>query len=66
MNDEVSAPDPTPNCTGGVADVPVAGDALVTRRIVNIRMTGRMGRDQEISRSLVATVKVANDRLWVQ
>ena len=60
-----SQPDPTPDCSGGVAATPLTGDALVTRRIVNIRMTGQMGRDAEISRSLLATVKVGNDRLWV-
>lgn len=59
-------PDPTPDCSGGVATAPVTGDAMVTRRIINIRMTGQMGRDQEISRSLVATVKVGNDRLWLE
>lgn len=65
LSDDIEALDPTVDCTGGVADAPVAGDALVARRIVNIRMTGQLGRDQEISRSLVATVKVGNDRLWV-
>ncbi|MEX0828141.1 MAG: hypothetical protein WD005_04225, partial [Haliea sp.] len=66
VEDAINAPDLTTDCTGGVAATPVAGDALVTRRIVNVRMTGQMGRDLEIARSLVATVKVGNDRLWVQ
>ncbi|MDO8864114.1 prepilin-type N-terminal cleavage/methylation domain-containing protein [Haliea sp. E1-2-M8] len=66
VDDDVTAADPTPDCSGGIADAPAAGDALVTRRLVNVRMTGEMGRDSEISRSLVATVKVANDRLWVE
>lgn len=65
LSDAVTDPDPTPDCTGGVADAPVVGDAVVARRMLNVRMTGQAGRDQEISRSLSATVKVANDRLWV-
>lgn len=65
LGDAVTAPDPTPDCTGGVADAPIVGDAVVARRLLNVRITGQSGRDQEISRSLSATVKVANDRLWV-
>ena len=50
----------------GLSAAPSAGDALVVRRLVNIRMTGQAGRDAEISRSLASTVKIANDRLFRQ
>ena len=59
--EEASAPD----CSG-LTNAPSAGDALVVRRLVNIRMTGQAGRDAEISRSLATTVKLANDRLFRQ
>ena len=54
-----------PDCSG-LTNAPSTGDALVVRRLVNMRMTGQAGRDAEISRSLATTVKLANDRLFRQ
>lgn len=63
--DDDQPADDTPDCSGAGFPTPASGDALVTRRVVNIRLTGLMGRDAEIARSLTTTVKLANDRLWL-
>lgn len=61
-NPEEASP---PDCSG-LTTAPSSGDALVVRRLVNMRMTGQAGRDAEVSRSLATTVKLANDRLFRQ
>ena len=65
IDDGVAEEPSAPDCSG-LTTAPSTGDALVVRRLVNMRMTGQAGRDTEISRSLATTVKLANDRLFRQ
>lgn len=65
IDDGVTAPDPTVDCSGGVAVAPTSGQEIAARRVVNIRLTGQSSIDADIQKVVGTSVVVANDLVRV-